>query len=668
MVPCRLVSPKVVLLTVRAFAAPTMATDTPTSYRPDIDGLRALAVLLVMGFHAFPGRVPGGFVGVDVFFAISGYLISGLIIRDIREGHFSLRHFYARRVRRIFPALAVLLVACLVVGGIVLVPTEYADLGLNAAAGAAFVSNLALWAQSGYFAAASELKPLLHLWSLGVEEQFYFAWPLTLVFLFARTKRPWIPVAGIALASFALNLRQVRANPDAAFYSPLTRLWELLIGALLAYQTERARSGADDGRASGGGRVSIVARNAAALLGLILVAVAAMAFDGSQAFPGWRAAVPVVGTALCIAAGREAWINRFVLAHRIPVFFGLISYPLYLWHWPALALIPVLDIAWSASQERTLKLVALGAAVVAAYLTYRWVERPVRRGNVGSIAGLCAAMVVPFLAGMGIWAVDWRASRASNLQQREIARQLEQLRVARAELYRDRRCFLDGDQDEAAFARECVIEVESHRGSGTLLWGDSHAAHLAPGIRARGARAGFAQLSASSCPPILGYSARGRPNCARLNQWVLGWVRENRPATVLLAASWPSYDGYPAVAATIHALKSLGTPRVVVVGPVISFRERVASVLARQSTDEHVPERLPSTRLGRLRGVDSELRALAAGAGAEYVSPLDLVCDRRDCLVAPGGRAETILVFDQSHLTPAGSRYLADRLLAPYVP
>ena len=284
-----------------------MATDTPSSYRPDIDGLRAVAVLLVMGFHAFPGRVPGGFVGVDVFFAISGFLISGLIIRDIREGTFSLRHFYARRIRRIFPALGVLLVVCLVVGGLVLTPTEYADLGLNAAAGAAFVSNLALWAQSGYFAAAAELKPLLHLWSLGVEEQFYFAWPLTLVFLFARTKRPWIAVAGIALLSFALNIYCVSPRPDAAFYSPLTRLWELLIGGLLAYRAERIRSGATPSQAPRGSLVPGASRNGASLLGLVLVAVAAMAFDGSQTFPGWRAAVPVVGTALCIAAdGRES--------------------------------------------------------------------------------------------------------------------------------------------------------------------------------------------------------------------------------------------------------------------------------------------------------------------------------------------------------------------------
>ncbi len=364
-----------------------MATDTPSSYRPDIDGLRAVAVLLVMGFHAFPGRVPGGL-------RRRRRLLRDLGIPDLGAHHpghpggdLQPPALLCPEDPPDLPGPVVLLVVCLLVGGIVLTPTEYADLGWNAAAGAAFVSNLALWAQSGYFAAAAELKPLLHLWSLGVEEQFYFAWPLTLVFLFARTKRPWIAVAGIALLSFALNIYWVSPRPDAAFYSPLTRLWELLIGGLLAYRAERIRSGATPSRAPPGSLVPGASRNAVSLLGLVLVAVAAMAFDGSQPFPGWRAAVPVVGTALCIAAGREAWINRVVLAHPVPVFFGLISYPLYLWHWPTLALIPILDIAWSASQERALKLLALGVAVIAAYLTYRWVERPIRRGNVGSIRG-----------------------------------------------------------------------------------------------------------------------------------------------------------------------------------------------------------------------------------------------------------------------------------------
>ena len=326
----------------------------------------------------------------------------------------------------------------------------------------------------------------------------------------------------------------------------------------------------------------------------------------------------------------------------------------------------MLDIAWSASQERALKLLALGAAVIAAYLTYRWVERPIRRGNVGSIRGLCSAMVVPFLAGMGITIVDWHNNRANN-RQHLIADQLERLQA--------------GGRGCTAIGGVFSTATRTRRPSRRSAWSrwrvtpaagsSSGATRMRPTSRpgyGRTDRARVRPADATSCPPILGYSAKGRPNCARVNQWVAEWVRENRPETVLLAASWPSYDGYQGVAGTIRELKALGTPRVVLVGPVISFREKVATVLARQSSDERVPERIPSTRLERLRKVDSELKALAADAGAEYVSPLNLVCDERGCLVAPGGTAAQILVFDQSHLTPVGSKYVVDGLLAQYLP
>jgi peptidoglycan/LPS O-acetylase OafA/YrhL len=360
--------------------------DAPAQYRADIDGLRAIAVVLVLGFHAFPGRVPGGFVGVDVFFVISGYLITGLILRELQQDRFSVARFYARRIRRIFPALAVLLVACLAAAAPLLGPSAYAQLGLHAAAGAAFVANLVLWAQSGYFAAGSDSLPLLHLWSLGVEEQFYLAWPLTLAVLFRRTRRLWVPLALIAAASLALNLYQVRASPDTAFYSPLTRFWELMTGALLAVGAER--------------RLAPALRAAMSLGGVALVLVAALAFDGSQEFPGWRAVVPVSGTALSIAAGSEAWLNRRLLSLRAPVFVGLISYPLYLWHWPALSLLPLLDVAWTQRQELLLKLAALALASLLAWLTYRFVERPVRIEKKGSTGALCAAMAVPLVAGL----------------------------------------------------------------------------------------------------------------------------------------------------------------------------------------------------------------------------------------------------------------------------
>jgi peptidoglycan/LPS O-acetylase OafA/YrhL len=627
--------------------------DAPAQYRADIDGLRAIAVVLVLGFHAFPGRVPGGFVGVDVFFVISGYLITGLILRELQQDRFSVARFYARRIRRIFPALAVLLVACLAAAAPLLGPSAYAQLGLHAAAGAAFVANLVLWAQSGYFAAGSDSLPLLHLWSLGVEEQFYLAWPLTLAVLFRRTRRLWVPLALIAAASLALNLYQVRASPDTAFYSPLTRFWELMTGALLAVGAER--------------RLAPALRAAMSLGGVALVLVAALAFDGSQEFPGWRAVVPVSGTALSIAAGSEAWLNRRLLSLRAPVFVGLISYPLYLWHWPALSLLPLLDVAWTQRQELLLKLAALALASLLAWLTYRFVERPVRFEKKGSTAALCAAMAVPLVAGLLVAGAGYRARQPVTPRQRELAAWMEDVQRRRPDLYRDRRCALAEDQDETQLASECFPPAGTPTGSATLLWGDSHAVQLAPGLRARGDAAALAQITATSCPPIVGYAARGRPHCGSLNRFVLDWVKSHRPRTVLLAASWPSYDGYRAVAGTIATLAALGTPRVVVVGPFPSFRERVFDLLLRDGGDSRLPERLKTPRLERLRAVDRELRALAASAGAEYASPLDLLCDERGCLVAPGGETAGILVFDQSHLTPAGSSYVAERLLEPHL-
>jgi peptidoglycan/LPS O-acetylase OafA/YrhL len=627
--------------------------DAPARYRADIDGLRAIAVVLVMGFHAFPGRIPGGFVGVDVFFVISGYLITGLIRRDLEEGRFAIRRFYARRIRRIFPALAVVLIACLALGGLLLAPSGFAQLGLHAAAGAAFVANLVLWAQSDYFAGTAESMPLLHLWSLGVEEQFYLVWPLTLVLLSRKTTRLRPPLAAIAATSLALNLYQTGASPAAAFYSPWTRLWELAVGGLLACGPQALAWRA--------------ARNAASAVGLALVMAAAFAFAGSQAFPGWRALVPVAGTSLVVTAGAEAWLNRALLARPGIVFVGLISYPLYLWHWPALALVPAFDVAWTQRQEQILKILALALATFLAWLTYRFVERPVRFERKLDTRTLCLGMAVPCAAGLLVAGAAELARRPRSPLQDEIKARMEELQAERPQLYRDRRCALDADQDETQFAAECTSAAEAAPGEGLLLWGDSHAIHLGPGIRAGADPRRLAQLTSTSCPPILGYAPRGRPHCASINRFALAWVRAHRPRTVLLAASWPAYDGYPALAGTLAELERIGVPRVLVVGPFPSFRERVFELLSREASGTQLPERLPCSRLERLRRVDAELRALAGSAGVDYFSPLALLCNARDCLVDPGGRPAGILMFDQSHLTPFGSSYVVDRMLAPAV-
>jgi peptidoglycan/LPS O-acetylase OafA/YrhL len=310
----------------------TTAPGTPhlshPKYRADIDGLRAIAVLSVVAFHAFPGVVRGGFVGVDIFFVISGYLICTILFQNLERGSFSFTEFYVRRIRRIFPALVLVLVFVMVVGWFVLTADEYRQLGKQVAGGAGFVSNLLLWREAGYFDSSAEIKPLLHLWSLGIEEQFYLVWPCLLWFAWRRRFSPLTLTLVVAAASFCLNIAVVQGDMVAAFYSPVTRFWELLSGSLLAWwHLHRAPD-----RAAGPVTANLLSGS-----GLALLAAGFGMIHGELRFPGFWAAIPVAGALLVIAAGPAAWGNRVVLSSRICVWFGLISYPLYLWHWPLLS-------------------------------------------------------------------------------------------------------------------------------------------------------------------------------------------------------------------------------------------------------------------------------------------------------------------------------------------
>ena len=245
---------------------PAFVSPSHQAYRADIDGLRALAVLSVVIFHAFPARVPGGFVGVDIFFVISGYLISGIIFSEIANDSFSISRFYERRIRRIFPALLVILVACIAAGWFVMLADEYTQLGKHVWAGTGFVLNFILWGESGYFDNVIDTKPLLHLWSLGVEEQFYIFWPLILGFAWKNRINFKSLIVVICFLSFALNMYQTSKDMTAAFYSPLTRFWELLIGALVAWWSQ-SHSNANKHN------FSEMLRSVASVSGLLLIKV-----------------------------------------------------------------------------------------------------------------------------------------------------------------------------------------------------------------------------------------------------------------------------------------------------------------------------------------------------------------------------------------------------------
>ena len=303
--------------------APISTTTLAHNYRPDIDGLRAVAVLSVVIYHAFPSGLAGGFVGVDVFFVISGYLISRILFREIESHRFSLASFYCRRVRRIFPALAACLAAVLAYGFVVLLPSELAQVGKHVFFGASFLSNLALWSESGYFDGAASLKPLLHLWSLGVEEQFYILWPALLWMAFRLKAATGRMMAALFLVSFAANIAFSFIDISSAFYLPISRFWELLAGAALAWRRDVT--------------LNLSVRNLLSLAGIGAILISAVFFTSEMRFPGWLALLPVAGSAAIIVAGPDSIANRIILSNRAAISVGLISYPLYLWHWPLIS-------------------------------------------------------------------------------------------------------------------------------------------------------------------------------------------------------------------------------------------------------------------------------------------------------------------------------------------
>lgn len=371
----------------------SLSTEHDSKYRPDIDGLRALAVVAVVLYHCWPLWFVSGFIGVDIFFVISGYLITGILLNQLEQGKFSILDFYSRRVRRIFPALLVVLLATLAFSWFILLQDEFALVGKHIAAGGGFVSNLVLWAESGYFDHAANTKPLLHLWSLGVEEQFYFLWPIILWTVFHRRINFLLVTAVIFVISMAANVLLVQSNPTAAFYSPLTRFWELMVGGVGAYlHLHHAAWSARQ-------------RKAGSIAGALLL-LAGFAFIKPQGvFPGWWALLPVAGTFLLIMAGPAAFINRRLLGNKVASGIGLISYPLYLWHWPLLSFAFII---YGEKPSYQLKVALMAGAVVLAYLTYRLVEIPLRRQasrhRVRVVSGLVAGMAAMALVGIGVQA------------------------------------------------------------------------------------------------------------------------------------------------------------------------------------------------------------------------------------------------------------------------
>jgi len=603
-----------------------------TRYRADIDGLRAVSILLVVAYHAQPWLVRGGFIGVDIFFVISGFLITRIILSEAKAGTFSSLAFYARRVRRIFPALIVVLATTYLIGWIVLLPDGFALLGESTAAGVAFVSNLFQLHQTGYFAPDAAENPLLHLWSLGIEEQFYIFWPLLLVLLVGSKYRR-LRIAAIAAASFGLSLLIFLGLKEWSFYSPLPRAWELLAGGLLA-----------SSQVEGAARHSSPLReNLLSAAGLAAIIGAAAALNKESLFPGAWALLPVLGAVLIIIAPNST-VNRVLLSSRAMVAIGLISYPLYLWHWPLLSYLGIVRNGVPNAIEIWAVVIV---AFILAWLTYRFVEIPLRR-QPKAVPGLSLALLAVGLAGIATAANSGFALRFPA----EI-RAIAMLAPQSNDGFGDK-CFL-----EAPGARLDANCIEQGDKPLLFLWGDSTAAALYPGLKRAEETVPFrlARFAVPGCAPILAASV----SCDGNNDLVFGFVKSSRPDIVLLHAMWDRTHDLDRLAATIEQLKALKIARIVILGPVPLWKRTLPLALVNAYRLTHViADRISGGVTGA--GSDEQMRSFSQAHGVEYISAWRVLCDGNGCLTRVGPTAEEVVTTDIVHLSNAGSKYLVEKI------
>ena len=640
-------------------------------YRHDIDGLRALAVFAVFLFHAFPKYLKGGFVGVDVFFVISGFLISSIIFTQLENGSFSFWQFYSRRIRRIYPVLITVLVACLAFGWFFLLSDEYLQLGKHVAGGAGFVSNFILWFESGYFDNAANSKPLLHLWSLGIEEQFYIVWPFLLWLAWKKRFNLFTVSFLIAAVSFALNLHWYKSKPVMDFFSPQTRFWELLCGAMLAWTNLHFRETLLPLKE----RMTIffhriiffgsekpdekLLSHVLSVLGMLLLVVAVFVTK-EKGFPGKWALLPVLAAVLLIAAGKDGWFNRTVLSNRILVWFGIISYPLYLWHWPVLCFT---RIVLNKEPSYLIRTAAFPVCVILAWLTTRLIENPLRFGKHGTFKtiGLFVAMACVGLAGFIIYRKEGIPERYSAVVQTLLRIQTKGFNSNEATSSYG--CSQGGSQKPDY--RTCIL-LGKHPDKPTIaIWGDSHAIAITYGFRELFQNQyNIWARETSGCPPVLDTkNSKVKSYCKSNNDFIFHEIKTNKPKIVVLHAAWHarSYykDSYKNLDETVTRLRKIGIDDILIIGPVPAWEKKLPSILISEfEKTGKIPSRLVPNDYSSYQQVDREMAELSRQWHVKYISPAQLLCNEKGCLTMANNMANQVMTFDNDHLTGQGSKHL----------
>jgi peptidoglycan/LPS O-acetylase OafA/YrhL len=616
-------------------------------YRADIDGLRALAVIPVLLYHAGVPGFPGGFVGVDIFFVISGYLICGMIDGDIREGAFSLSNFYKRRMLRILPALFVMFFVTSALAYLYCLPVELEDYSKSLASAAGSVSNVYFAATAGYFDAPAETKPLLHTWSLGVEEQFYLVVPLLMLLAYRVVpKHARLVFAAVAALSFAAAFAVSYRNTTFVFYLTPFRAWELALGALLSIKFIPAPA-------------TEFGRNACGSVGMLLLCGAI--FLGSSSAPLLlMTALASIGATLVIASseGAASAVGR-LLSLRPVVFIGLISYSLYLWHWP-LIVFQRTDGLLAGSSGAMTKLTLIAGSIAIAWLSWKFVEMPfrlkARDTSTGMVFGVASAAMTSLAALCGLVLI---AGGAPFRFPERVVAIASYLAYDPSQSFRSGRCYLATNRQRLDV--ETCMKPDGKRPN-YLLVGDSHAAHLWFGLSTSMPEVNLMQATASACrPAVERVSVLDSRACPKLMRFVFDDFLVNKKVDkVLLAAAWKDED-IPALSDTLETLMSRGLD-VVVLGPIVEYDGALPRLLA----DEILRNSPSMASAMRTRGIaarDRLLRRIVTAKGATYLSVYDSVC--RDDHCDEFAEGDIPLQFDAGHLTAQGSLEVGRRL-APF--
>ncbi|WP_449758277.1 acyltransferase family protein [Erwinia persicina] len=617
-------------------------------YRADVDGLRALAVLPVIAYHMGIGGIPGGFTGVDIFFVISGYLICGIIYNSAISDNFSWLDFYKRRCLRILPPLFVVLLATMIFGYYHLLPAQFTDLSNSALAALLSASNIFFWKTTGYFDGPADLKPLLHTWSLAVEEQFYILFPVVLLRVIRLFRRRTTQVMLLVIAgSLLLSIYGVTRKPTFTFYMLPTRAWELALGGIIAIAGLEAKTA----------HYSAALKHGMSLAGLGLILFGFLWLDTTLPFPAWNALYPCLGSFLIILAGQQSVVSR-LLALKPVVYIGMISYCLYLWHWPIIVYSRMFFNIEPGVRELVILALTFGLAVASRYL----IEIPFRYRLAWVSPGRIVTASVIGLAVMASGAVyKGHISNSSGQFSAEalaLAQYSEYSKMPEFDYqYRRGQCFVDGkNEEDKPFNREFCLKTSSTAKNYVMI-GDSHAAHLWRAVSlAAGEGVNVIQATSAGCKPL--YKQDLRNPCTKLVDYVYDeWIPAHHIDGIIISARWAPEDIAP-LRATLDHLKSR-SDNIIVMGPTVEYTEALPDLLAYQTDGRK--DLVASSIKKEVRGTDAQLHAAMAQQGTPYISVYSIVCPGNVCrgLASDGHPTSN----DYGHFTLSGAKDVAKQAM-----